>query len=129
MSSTFRHVEVRPIPGGVVIYCIRPRILDNSESHEFGEELRSILRLFHPKAVILNLRNVVFLPTAVLSLLVTLKVRLEKEGRSLALTNLRPEIHEVLRIAALDRWFQIFPDEADALAILLPSGQCSLSSE
>jgi len=111
-----------------VLYCVRPRILDNSESQEFGEELRDILRLFQPQAVVFNLRNVVFLPTAVLSILVTLKVRLEKEGKSLALTNVRPEILEILRIAALDRWFQIFPDEADAVAILLSSAAQSSNS-
>jgi anti-anti-sigma factor len=124
----FRHLEVRQISRGVVVYCVRPRILDNSESQEFGEELRDVLRLFQPQAVVFNLRNVVFLPTAVLSILVTLKVRLEKEGKALALTNVRPEILEVLRIAALDRWFQIFPDEADAVAILLSSAAQSPNS-
>jgi len=128
VNPFFRHLEVRQIPGGVVLYCVRPRILDNSESQEFGEELRDILRLFQPQAVVFNLRNVVFLPTAVLSILVTLKVRLEKEGKSLALTNVRPEILEILRIAALDRWFQIFPDEADAVAILLSSAAQSSNS-
>ena len=128
MKPFFRHLEVRQISRGVVVYCVRPRILDNSESQEFGEELRDVLRLFQPQAVVFNLRNVVFLPTAVLSILVTLKVRLEKEGKALALTNVRPEILEVLRIAALDRWFQIFPDEADAVAILLSSAAQSPNS-
>ncbi|MCS7237051.1 MAG: STAS domain-containing protein [Thermoguttaceae bacterium] len=116
MRTFFRHLEVRRVGTAVVAYFVRPRILDGSEHDELAEELREVVQQHRPKMLVLNLRNVVFLPSAVLSHLVTFKVRLAKEGRLLALTNLRPEIAEILRIAALDRWFDIYPDERDALA-------------
>lgn len=116
MRTFLRHLEVRQVGAAVVAYFVRPRILDGSAHEELAAELREVVQFHRPKLLVLNLRNVVFLPSTVLSHLVSLKIRLAKEGRHLALTNLRPEIAEILRIAALDRWFEIYPDENDALA-------------
>ncbi len=102
----------------MVVYFTRSRILHTTEHEQLAEKLREVVEVYRPRSLVLNLHNVVFLPSAVLSHLVTLKVRLGKQGRRFALCNLRPEIAEILRIAGLDRWFTIFADEQDALAAL-----------
>lgn len=115
MHVFLRHVEVRQVGQSLIVYFTRPRIVESSEIENLVEELREVIHRFQPSNVILNLQNVVFLPSAVLSHLVMLRVRLGKQGRGFALCSLRPEIAEILRIAALDRWFAIYPDEQEAL--------------
>jgi anti-anti-sigma factor len=123
VAEIFRFVEVERLHSGVVLSFLRPRILEASEIHELSGELQLIVRQYHPEFVLLDMHNVVFLPSTVISLLITFQNRLARVGRKLGLCSLRSEIAEILRIAALDRWFAIYPDKAEALMAITGSAE------
>ena len=63
----------------------------------------------------LNFSSVEFLSSAALGKLITLDKKVKVHNSKLKLSNIRPEIYEVFAITKLNKLFDIYDNEADAL--------------
>jgi anti-sigma B factor antagonist len=86
------------------------RILDEPSAQLVGKEILSLVDQPGRKAFVVNFRNVEYLTSATLGLLITLHKKVSAAGGRLSFCNLNPRIHEVLVITRLDRMFRIDPD-------------------
>ena len=65
---------------------------------------------------VLNFSTVDFIGSVALGKLITLDRKVKARGGMLKLSNIRPQVYERFKICRLDRLFDIYADEADALA-------------
>lgn len=68
--------------------------------------------------VIFDLDKVDFISSAGLRVILAARQEAESGGKPLALVGARPSIYKIFKIAVLDKVFQFFGDEADALQAL-----------
>lgn len=94
------------------------KIIDPEAIQELGQELFDLVDKDQRHKLVLNFANVEFLSSAALGKLITFEKKAKREGASLILTNISPEIYQVFAITNLDKLFQIKDTEADALAVL-----------
>ncbi len=73
--------------------------------------LADVVGLQQPQLV-LDFRNVKFLTSLGLAMLLTLRKRLTEGGRKLAILNLQPHIYEVFSVTRLDTLFDVRQQEA-----------------
>lgn len=94
------------------------KIIDPEAIQELGDELFSLVDDDERKKLVLNFSNVEFLSSAALGKLITFEKKAQKQGATLILSNIAPEIFQVFTITNLDKLFTIKDSEADALAVL-----------
>ena len=82
-------------------YELRGRFDASRES-----EVREILEAVGGSCV-LDFRDLHYISSAGLGLLVALQLRLDKQGQGVTLTNVNPHIRELLRLAGLDSIFVV----------------------
>lgn len=102
--------------GDVTVVCLTDRkILVEQHIQVVGEELLNLAKDSGQKKLLLNFRNVEYMSSAVLGMLVTLNKNIQAAGGKLVLCNIDPQIREVFAITKLDKLFVIRDDEKDAL--------------
>ena len=70
----------------------------------------------NPPLIVLNFREVDYINSTGIALIVSLMARARKDGRRLAATNLSEHYVEIFKITRLSDFMPIFPDETTALA-------------
>jgi len=95
------HIEIVEV-GDKKISRFKTRKIDEYHyMRELGDELKEEL----PDCI--SFMGVDFMSSAFLPILVTLDSKLKRDGRYLALTDIRPEIYETFAVTKLDRLFNI----------------------
>ena len=72
------------------------------------------LEKYHPKRVILNLKEVPYMDSSAVAVLVEALQKLRKTGGKICLTDLQPRVKGLLEIARLDTIFVLAKDEEEA---------------
>lgn len=111
-----RRVDVTEVGKVTVVHFVDRRILDTANIQELANELFELVENDHRNDLVLNFSGVDFLSSAALNKLILLERSVKKQGGSLKLCCLRPAIQEVFQISRLNQMFEIFDEEADALA-------------
>jgi anti-sigma B factor antagonist len=112
-----RRLEVENI-GDVTVVCLTDRkILVEQNIQAIGEQLLNLVAE-GGKKLLLNFRNVEYMSSAVLGMLVTLNKKIQQGGGKLVLCSIDPQIREVFAITKLDKLFVIRNDEQEALQTL-----------
>jgi len=106
---------VEKIDGVTVASFADSSILDDEVIRDLELQLEVLLDDVGPPKVLLNFREVKFMSSAMLAVLVKFGRRLGKAGGRLKLCYLAPDLLEVFRITRFDRMFEIHPDETAAL--------------
>lgn len=89
-----------------------------STQNDFKDFLDQISTDFGNKTVLLEMRGVSYMNSAGIGIIVdTFKKFREQNGR-LALCSLSPEIQRLLEVTKLNRFIEVFADEASALSRL-----------
>jgi len=110
-----RRLEVENI-GDVTVVCLTDRkILVEQSIQVIGEQLLNLVNESGRKKLLLNFRNVEYMSSAVLGMLVTLNKKVLAAGGKLVLCGIDPQIREVFEITKLDKLFVIRGDEQEAL--------------
>src|SRR5690606_2325494 len=109
-----QHIEVSQIDNVTIVRFTDRRITDEVNIEEFGRELTDLVEQGHRKLV-LNFAHVEFLSSAALGKLISLDKRVRTAGGGLKLSNIRPQIYEVFAITRLNRIFEIYNTELEAL--------------
>ncbi|MDA7979158.1 MAG: STAS domain-containing protein [Pirellulales bacterium] len=113
--SEARHLEVANVGDVTVVRFVDRKILDEANIQQIGGELYALAEDDSISKLLLNFSNVEFLSSAALGKLITLDKKSKTKGSVLKLSNIKDEIMEVFRITRLDRVFDIYDDETDAL--------------
>ena len=111
-----RHFDVSIVGDVSVVRFLDRKILDEANIQELGQELFDLVEREKRAKILLNFQNVEFLSSAALGKLITLDRKRIAHNGLLKLSNIRPEIYEVFAITKLNKVFDIYPDESDALA-------------
>jgi anti-sigma B factor antagonist len=88
-----------------------------SEEHiqVLAQQLLDLVNEPGEKKLLLNFRNVEYMSSAVLGMLVTLNKKIQAAGGKLVLCNIDPAIREVFEITKLDKLFVIRGEEQEGL--------------
>ncbi len=89
--------------------------IDLHSSPQLRTSLLALLQKTGAKILVINLKNVSYMDSSAIAVLVETLQKLRKLGGKVCLTNLQPRVKGLLEIARLNSIFSIFSDEADAL--------------
>jgi anti-sigma B factor antagonist len=114
--AVHRRLEVSEVGDVTVVRFIDRKILDETSIQELGVELFALVDQEQRKKILLNFAAVDFMSSAALGKLISLDNKVRAQGGKLKFSNIRPQIFEVFRITKLNKKFEIYDDEAKALA-------------
>ena len=93
-------------------------ILDALAIQRIGKELAEILEVQGVKKAIIDFRDVRFLSSEALRMLLGLRSRADRAGAKVALCAIKPELTKIFKLTNLDQLFQLYPDADAARAAL-----------
>lgn len=103
---------------GVAVIEIKNSELNYSLCHEFQRQVTEILDSQNVHSLVVNLKHVVFLDSMGIGTLITLRNRLLKDGGAVVLCELTDQIKRVMDISSLNKVFNLYDAEAEALEAL-----------
>ncbi|HEV3263681.1 MAG TPA: STAS domain-containing protein [Gemmataceae bacterium] len=110
-----RRLEVEDIGDVTVVNFTDRKILDEQNIQVIGEQLFSLVDEAGRRKILLNFGNVEYLSSAALAKLITLNKKVQQTGGRLILCNIDTQIYEVFEITKLNKLFNIYPGEQEAL--------------
>ncbi len=113
--TEYRRLSIKEV-GEVTVARFRDWRIEDSNITEVEEELFRLLDADGCDKLLLNFATVDFLSSAGLGRLLALNQKAKKNGCTVKLSDIRPEIQQILAITKLDRLFDIKETEVDALA-------------
>ena len=113
-------VMVQNIGDVVVVNLGSAAILDTAAVEAIGRQLYDLVEERAVRKLMLDFSQVKFLSSMMLGVMVRLRRRSEAIGGRLAVFGLRPELHRVFHISRLDRLFDFYDNEREALASFGP---------
>lgn len=108
-------VEAKHTPKALVITVVEPR-LDAKEAIEFKTKLAEWIQRGH-HVIVLNLAEVRFIDSSGLGAIVSTLKLIGREG-DLVLCGVTDSVMSLFKLTRMDRVFQMFPSEPEALAVL-----------
>lgn len=93
-----------------------PRLSDDQNVEQLGQDLFALVDQFDKRKVILSLANVEYLTSSVLGKLITLHRKMHRHKGRLVLCDLQPEVNEVMRVSRLHDYFRVSGSLTDALS-------------
>ena len=97
-----------------VVTFVDEKILEEMDVHTLQESIMSVIEEAERISLILDFRNVRFLSSAVLGLLMRISKKVyEREGQ-LRLCSISPKIYEVFKITRLNKIFDIYENVENA---------------
>jgi anti-sigma B factor antagonist len=117
MSSQPRRqrLEVKDIEDVTVARLTDRKVLEEDNIQALGEQIINLLDRARGPKLVLNFRNVEFMSSATLGMLVTVLKKVRAAGGKLVLCSIDQQILEVFAITKLDKQFVIRGDEEEAL--------------
>ncbi len=113
--TEYRRLSIKEV-GEVTVARFRDWRIEDSNITEVEEELFRLVDADGCHKLLLNFATVDFLSSAGLGRLLALDQKAKKNGCVVKLSDIRPEIQQILAITKLDRLFDIKDTEVDALA-------------
>jgi anti-anti-sigma factor len=93
-------------------------LFEESAVQAVGEQLNRLIKEGHTRLLV-NLGGVRYMSSAVLGILAGLQHQVDPARGCIQLCGLDPLLRDMLRIARLDRVFDVCDDEAEALGLLV----------
>lgn len=116
MSAGTARINVRHRDTGVVqVGFAEKRISDALVIQQIGEEIGKAVDAETKPRVLLSFRNVDFLSSAALSMLIGVNTRVKSKGGKLRLAEIKPDIYQMFKITKLHSLFDIHETVEDAL--------------
>ena len=115
MAAQASRLKVSKIGEVTQIEFIDRNILDESNIQQISEELASVVDDMPTPKILIRFGNVEHLSSAALGAMITINNRVKGKDGALKLSEIDPQIREVFKITKLDKIFQIFESDADAL--------------
>lgn len=100
--------------GDAIVVALRGEI-DLNNSPELRTELFALMGRQPPRRVVMNLKEVPYMDSSAIAVLVEVLQKVRKAGGKVYLTNLQPRVQGLIEIARLGTIFNVTKDEAEAL--------------
>jgi anti-sigma B factor antagonist len=102
--------------GAVIVATLADeKILDDTQIQELEGSFMPLVEQNDAIQMIIDFSNVKFLTSSALGLLIRISKKIYEKGGKLRLCAIDAKIMEVFRITRLDKIFEIFPDQDEAL--------------
>ncbi len=102
--------------GNVVVATLTDeKILEDEQIQALEGSFMPLIEQSENIQLIIDFSNVKFLTSSVLGLLIRISKKVYEKDGKLRLCAIEPKIMDVFRITRLDKIFEIFPDQDDAL--------------
>ncbi|MBA7481912.1 hypothetical protein ES707_17390 [subsurface metagenome] len=118
MAPIKPRVSVEYVSGATVLTFSDEKILEERDIQELQESLMSVVEQGEKLNLVLDFRNVQFLSSAVLGLLIRVSKKIYERDGELRLCNISSRIYEVFKITRLTKIFEIYPDVESAIESL-----------
>ena len=102
--------------GEVVVgqFCV-PRLTEDQNVEQLGQDLFALVDQFDKRKVVLSLASVEFMTSSVLGKLITMHRKMHRQKGRLVLCDLQPGVNDVMRISRLHDYFTVSETLDDAL--------------
>ncbi len=118
MASIKPKVSVAYVENATIITFTDESILEEKDIQTLQESIMSVIEQAERINLILDFRNVRFLSSAVLGLLIRVSKKVYERDGQLKLCNINPKIYEIFKITRLTKIFDIFKDIEGAVESL-----------
>ena len=114
MTAIKPRISVEYCENATIVTLSDEKILEEKDIRALQESVMSVIEQAGRMNLILDFRNVQFLSSAVLGVLIRVSKRIYEHDGQLRLCNIQPKIHEVFKITRLTKVFDIYQDVASA---------------
>ena len=121
MATIKPRISVEYTKNTTVITFIEEKILEESDIQALQESIMSVVEQAKRINLILDFRNVQFLSSTVLGLLIRVSKKVYEHEGQLKLCSIIPKIYEIFKITRLTKIFDIYPDLESAAESLSPA--------
>ena len=116
MTTRDSRINVREENDITHVSFVDRNILEEANIQQIGDEISGIVdRSGNPK-ILIDFSEVEHLSSAALGTLITINNKIRQKGGQLRLTNIDPQIYEVFVITKLNKLFQIYDSNEQAMA-------------
>ncbi len=115
MDSVKPRISVEYIGQATVLTVTDQKLLEEQAIGNLQDSIMSVVEQGDDQNLIIDFRNVRFLSSAVLGLLIRVSKRVYERNGQLRLCNIDPKIQEIFRITRLTKVFDIYKDLDSAL--------------
>jgi len=115
MDSVKPRISVEYIGQATVLTVTDQKLLEEQAIGNLQDSIMSVVEQGDDQNLIIDFRNVRFLSSAVLGLLIRVSKRVYERKGQLRLCNIDPKIQEIFRITRLTKVFDIYKDLDSAL--------------
>lgn len=116
MAPIKPRISVEYTNDATVVTFTDERILEERDIQDLQASMMGVVEQAERINLILDFRNVRFLSSAVLGLLIRVSKKVYEHDGQLRLCNISPRIYEVFKITRLTKIFDIYPDVKSAVA-------------
>jgi anti-sigma B factor antagonist len=113
--ADYRRIQISEKNDVTVVHFLDRKIIDAANIQDLGKELFSLVEEENRNFLLLDFTGVDFLSSAALNKLIVLDKKVKSAGGKLRLCRLRREIHDVFVITKLNKSFEIFDEQDEAL--------------
>jgi anti-sigma B factor antagonist len=114
-AGSTRRVEVEEVGDVSVARFVDKKILDETNIQIIGNQLVALVDEDARKKIVLDFSNVEYLSSAALSKLLILEKKAKAAGAKLRLCGIRPDIYQIFTLTKLNKLFDIYDSEDQAL--------------
>ena len=111
-----KNLNVSTKDGICFVEFVDRKILDEVTISEISKNLAALVEEHTPINLLLNFKNVEYLSSAVLGMLVAIQKQVKDGSGQLKLTDIRPKIFEVFEITRMNEMFEFHENAAAAKA-------------
>jgi len=108
-------ISVEYAENATIITLADEKILEDDDIRALQESLMSVIEQGGKINLVVDFRNVRFLSSAVLGLLIRVSKKVYEQDGQLRLCNINPKIHEIFKITRLTKIFDIYKDMERAI--------------
>jgi anti-sigma B factor antagonist len=115
MATGTRRLDIEEVGDVTVAKFTDKKILDETNIQIIGNQLFGLVDEDHRQKIVLDFSNVEYLSSAALGKLITMDKKVKGAKGKLRLCAIKPDIYEVFAITKLNKLFQIYENQEQAL--------------
>lgn len=108
-------ISVEYTERATIVTLADEKILEEKDIRKLQESVMSVIEQAERINLVMDFRNVRFLSSAVLGLLIRISKRVYEQDGQLRLCNINPKVHEIFKITRLTKIFDIYEDIESAV--------------
>ena len=118
MAPIKPRISVEYSENATIVTLTDEKILEEKDIQTLQESIMSVIEQSERINLVLDFRNVRFLSSAVLGLLIRISKKVYESDGQLKLCGINPKIYEIFKITRLTKIFEIYKDVKEAVGNL-----------